>query len=341
MSVFGSIFDIKFKQIYLQPNELILKIKTMNGNKIYLKYEKGTKTFVDIKNFIFDHIKYSCNNLCNPSCYTFKFNNILLTEIITKDSEPIENSKESSQLLDTLASNEIVLQLVFNHDNIEHVLTGVSNNTLNTLNTLTSEQQELLKKKFNKDAKAEITIKTLTDKTVIFNCDPSNTYIHELKLAIYEQEKIPVDQQRLIYKGKQLEDEYTIGYCCTDFDKILMHLVLRLRGGMFNEVSGRNGAYEPLTDLYYDLNETASNKTTTNKTTTNKTASNKITTIDATQTDATQTDTDKQIINMLNAKGKAKAKTNSKSVNRVGAGISTRSIIEVKDDIVISSDMSC
>jgi hypothetical protein len=44
-----------------------------------------------------------------------------------------------------------------------------------------------------------------------------------------------------------------------------MHLVLRLRGGMFSEVSGRDGSYKPLTNLYFDIDEVEEiNKTTQN-----------------------------------------------------------------------------
>ena len=33
----------------------------------------------------------------------------------------------------------------------------------------------------------------------------------------------------------------------------IIHLVLRLRGGMYNEVSGRNGKYEELEDIFVDM----------------------------------------------------------------------------------------
>eukprot|EP01083_Nonionella_stella_P151325 483360_1 len=74
-----------------------------------------------------------------------------------------------------------------------------------------------------------INVKTLTGKTIDFT--PSGqTTVRQLKEQMQEKEGIPVEQQRFIFAGKQLDDDRTLASYGIQHDSTI-HLVLKLRGG--------------------------------------------------------------------------------------------------------------
>ena len=82
----------------------------------------------------------------------------------------------------------------------------------------------------NQHSAFQIIVKTLTGKSIEVKVNYSHS-IEDLKQMIQDLEGIPPDQQRIIFGGKQLEDLNTLDTYGV-YPGAVLHLVLRLRGGM-------------------------------------------------------------------------------------------------------------
>ena len=87
-------------------------------------------------------------------------------------------------------------------------------------------------------------VQTITGRTCTLNVPHTHTVL-DIKRDIAAKQGTPVDAQRLIWSGRQLSDSDTVRSLYLEPNSTL-HLVLRLRGGMYHESSGRHGfALEP------------------------------------------------------------------------------------------------
>lgn len=107
----------------------------------------------------------------------------------------------------------------------ENITRYKSPNTVATLfkiQTWTESYYKLLINPFH------IYIKNLEGQTYTIAVNGKTT-VEQLKILIYAKCYIPADAQRLIYAGKQLENEYTLEHYNVQ-PKDTLHLVLRMTG---------------------------------------------------------------------------------------------------------------
>ena len=88
-----------------------------------------------------------------------------------------------------------------------------------------------------------VVIRTLAGKSLSLRVKSTWTF-HRMKELIQEKDGTPPDQQRLMFKGAQLDDDSSLSDHDVKDDSVLC-MVLRLQGGMYLPVSSREG-YEGL-----------------------------------------------------------------------------------------------
>ena len=90
----------------------------------------------------------------------------------------------------------------------------------------------------------KVYVKTLTGRTITLEDVNASTTIAEVKKHLQDNNiGGPPNQQRIIFAGKQLKDNHTL-FSYGVKNECELHLVHRLRGGMFHPSSGRAGFNE-------------------------------------------------------------------------------------------------
>lgn len=218
--------ELLYNYINLGEDKQLITLESINNRKIYLMYQMGQQSLHTIMHWLINEFKYSCDQY--NSMNDFKFSQRGVELETTKDPEVTKN---------LLSTNPVIkLGLAVKQSEFENY----SGYMLDQKKFEQSEQSIM------------IYIKTLNGKQTMININPNLIKVFELKLKIQDVEGIPPNQQRLVLNGRQLEDMNLLSDYGVE-DKASIHLILRLRGGMFNEVSGRNGQYEPLTNIFYDI----------------------------------------------------------------------------------------
>jgi hypothetical protein len=118
-----------------------------------------------------------------------------------------------------------------------HTLLGEAFMSLNTCDL--KDTVSLIKEPYMHSASLpiEIVCVTLTGQKININID-INSKVIELKKNIYKKTDIMLDDQRIVFGGKQLDENNTLAsYNIKNGEKV--HLVTRLRGGMFHSTSAR------------------------------------------------------------------------------------------------------
>ena len=192
-----------------------IQVNTFDNNSMLFRYTSGTKTINDITNAITNNIGYRCNTVKK---FSYRVNNKMLYERLEKENP----TKTQEELLDNLEQ----IQMVYYRAPVKETL----------------DQNPI-----------HVRIQTLSTRPYPPISTTATTTVEQFKGQIEDAYGINVQCQNLIFNGKRIEDDKTLETYGI-IDDSLIYVTLQLKGGMYNEISGKDGMYKALPELtIYDL----------------------------------------------------------------------------------------
>lgn len=265
--------------IIVKENQKIVTLKTPDDKSIYFKYTMGTKTFEDVLNAIRSEITYEppFNKNYMDIKYFYSYRD--------KNKSTLSTILYSLYDLFLLLFHSIVTMLYIKNDQIYKPDNQCEFYHSKHKNLLSQQEQIdaldycrgdiILVNRMDHISMSEICDRGCCDYNEgdyyydILNCFVSGTNglhnyhglksyttVGELRHLIQDREGIPCSDQML--SGGRLfssNDKHTMLHCgITDGSSI--SVMIRARGGMYDESSGKNGKYKPLDKYaFYDLDK--------------------------------------------------------------------------------------
>jgi hypothetical protein len=209
-------------------NNSVINFITLNGVNMYGIYDPNTTTLLQVLEAFNNN--YQCKEINNNEI------NIISNEL----RQSVYDLNQNTLMKDFNLSKITKFKLM--HDKNRKVY-GY-NNIINNPNIKPSDPKPRL---------IQVFCKSLLGKSIIIDI-MSNATIEDLKIEIEKKERMPIDAIRLLFSGVELQNfiylyEYGIQ------EESIIYIIIRLRGGMFHETSGKNGIYGNLLPNYFLINK--------------------------------------------------------------------------------------